>query len=362
MDEYRDRDLTSGLTDELNKIIQHPMRIMEVCGTHTTSIFRHGLRTLLPPKLELISGPGCPVCVTPTGHIDAFVEIGQQSDVTIATFGDLLRVPGSTASLMDIRGEGAHIELVYSPMDALQLAQASPDRMVVFLAVGFETTTPGIAAAVLEAERLALENFTIFAANKVMPPPLASLMGSQDLNIDGLLCPGHVSVIIGSEAYDFLVKDYGLSCVVAGFEATDIMQGLIMLARQINQRSPRVENAYSRAVTRKGNQRAKDLVAKVFEATDTEWRGLGTIPLSGLSLREKYRKFDVLDRLNIKPNIVGEPKGCRCGEILSGRSLPPACPLFKKRCTPLNPVGPCMVSSEGTCAAFFRYGYNEQEI
>jgi len=356
IDEYRNRDLVGALQEKLHRTTTRPVRIMEVCGSHTMSIFRHGIRNMLPAQVQLISGPGCPVCVTPSGVIDGFVELAARPEVIITTFGDMIRVPGATGSLAEARAAGARVEIVYSPMDALTLAGQEPDRLVVFLSVGFETTTPTIAATILEAERQGLNNFCIFPANKVMPPPLDALMQDPDLHLDGLLCPGHVSIITGSDMYRFLVEKYGLACVVAGFEPTDILQAILALVNQVQAGRPAVENCYGRVVTPEGNARARQIVAEVFEPVDNEWRGLGMIPASGLGLREKYSAFDVTRRLELTIAPSEEPKGCRCGEILKGICGPADCPLFGKRCTPGSPVGPCMVSSEGTCAAWYRYG------
>ncbi len=360
--EFRSRELTELLIQALpeNRDKEKKIRIMEVCGTHTNAIFRHGLRSLLPEGIELISGPGCPVCVTPAGHVDAFIAAAGLEGVTVATFGDLIRVPGSKGSLARAREAGARVEIVYSPMDALQIARQEPEQMVVFPAVGFETTAPTIAATVLEADRLALDNFSIIAACKIMPPPLELLLSDPELQIDGLLCPGHVSAIIGADAYKPLAEEYHISCAVAGFEPADIVSGLLSLANQIREGKARVENCYTRVVTDSGNQRARELINTVFTVVDTEWRGLGIIADSGLALQEKYRKFDAFSRLDLQVEPAPEPKGCKCGDILKGRLLPPACPLYGKRCTPLQPVGPCMVSSEGTCAAFHRYWDNQQ--
>ncbi len=356
-DEFRSRDLAEVLLQALSAVpnSDRKIRIMEVCGTHTNAIFRHGLRSLLPKNIELISGPGCPVCVTPAGHVDAFIAAARLDGVIIATFGDLIRVPGSSGSLAQAREQGARVEIVYSPMDGLQLAQAETDQIVVFPAVGFETTAPTIAATILETERLGLNNFCVISAGKVMPPPLELLMADPDLNIDGLLCPGHVSAIIGADAYKPLAEKYNISCAVAGFEPADIVSGLLSLTRQICDDTARVDNCYTRVVTESGNQRAQQLVNEVFTIEDTEWRGLGIIPGSGLGLRDGYKKYDAFARLDLHVEPAPEPKGCKCGDILKGRLLPPACPLYGKRCTPLQPIGPCMVSSEGTCAAYYRY-------
>lgn len=356
VDEYRSRDLVNVLREKLHDIVTAPVRIMEVCGSHTMSIFRHGIRNMLPENVQLISGPGCPVCVTPSGVIDGLVDLAARQDVIITTFGDMIRVPGEKGSLADARAAGAQVEIVYSPMDALSLANREPEKLIVFMSVGFETTTPGIAATIKEAARRKIDNFCIFPANKVMPPPLDVLMQDPQLQLDGLLCPGHVSIITGSTMYNFLVEKHDLACAVAGFEPTDILLAIISLVEQVQQGCPTVENCYNRVVTRKGNVKARELVSTVFEPVDSEWRGLGNIDGSGLGLREKYGAFDVTQRLGltIVPSI--EPKGCRCGEILKGICRPKDCPLFNRHCTPASPVGPCMVSSEGTCAAWHRYG------
>jgi hydrogenase expression/formation protein HypD len=354
-DAFRSREITAPLLEEINRSLVRPVRIMEVCGTHTMSIFRHGIRSLLPEGITLLSGPGCPVCVTPSSHIDAFLQAARLPGVTIATFGDLIRVPGSEGSLAAARAAGARVEIVYSPMDALVLAQKEPERRVLFPAIGFETTAPAIAATILQADRLGLSNFLIIAAAKTMPRALEALLADSDLQVDGLLCPGHVSAIIGAGAYRPLAEKHRLACAVAGFEPADILAGLLSLIRQIHAQKPEVDNCYTRAVSVEGNARAQGLIDEVFEPADSEWRGLGTIDGSGLMLREKYRRFDGMRQLAITAQPSREPKGCRCGEILKGRLLPPDCPLYGTACTPLRPIGPCMVSSEGTCAAYHRY-------
>ncbi|MEE4241095.1 MAG: hydrogenase formation protein HypD [Desulfopila sp.] len=356
IDEFRDSALAKPLLAELQRTFSKPLRVMEVCGSHTMAIFRNGIRSILPEGFELISGPGCPVCVTSAPHMDAFIAMADLPGVRVAIFGDLFRVPGTNGSLANAGSRGARIDIVYSPMDALDIAVANPDELVVFLGVGFETTTPGIAATILSAKVRKIGNFAVFSTHKVMPPPLIALLDDPNLKIDGLLCPGHVSSIIGAGAYQPLVDKYGLACVVAGFETTDLLNGLIMLARQINTGNRAVENSYERAVTWEGNPRARKMVDQIFEPTDMEWRGLGVIPDSGLKIRDAYADFDAEKRLNITLPEAEEAKGCRCGDILKGISSPPQCPLFDTRCTPANPIGPCMVSSEGTCAAYHKYG------
>ncbi len=356
LDEFRDHGLVRPLVEELHRTVDRPLRIMEVCGTHTMAIFRHGIRSLLPEEIELVSGPGCPVCVTPQGYIDTLLQLARQPDIIVATFGDMLRVPGSGGSLAGIRAEGGRVELVYSPLDALALAREEPEQQVVFVSVGFETTTPTIAATLLQAAGLGVDNFSILVGNKVMIPPLRALMNDPELHLDGLLCPGHVSVIIGADSYGFLAEEYGLACAVAGFEPTDILQGILELARQVREGKARVANCYGRAVRGSGNGRARQLVEELFMPADVAWRGLGTIPASGLELRPGFADFDALHRFGLSMARSPEPPGCRCGEVLRGICRPGDCPLFGSGCTPARPVGPCMVSSEGTCAAWFRYG------
>ena len=356
LSEFRDQKIISSLIQELEHTVASPLRIMEVCGTHTMAIFRHGLRSILPEEVVLVSGPGCPVCVTDTSHIDAFVDVAQTSGVRVAIFGDLYRVPGSHGSLAQAQAEGATVNIVYSPMDALSLAMDHPDELLVFLSVGFETTTPLVAATIGEAKRLEVENFAVFSAHKVMPPALDALLGDPDLVLDGLLCPGHVSTIIGADAYLPLAEKFALSCVVAGFEPVDVIQAILMLIRQVTEKRSEVENAYARAVTREGNLRARKMMDDVFQPVDCRWRGLGMIPASGMAIRQEFARFDAQKRLQIVLKDTDEPKGCLCGEILKGKNSPDECPLFATRCTPLTAVGPCMVSSEGTCAAFYRFG------
>jgi len=355
IDEYRDSSLVKPLVAELKRSLTKPVRLMEVCGTHTMAIFRTGIRTILPENMEIVSGPGCPVCVTSASHMDAFIGIAEIPGVRVAIFGDLFRVPGSNGSLANATARGALVDVVYSPMDGLELARNNPDDLVVFLGVGFETTTPGIAATILAAANEEIDNFCVFSTQKVIPGPLEALLRDPELNINALLCPGHVSAIIGAGAYQPFV-DQGLACVVAGFEPADLLNGLILLAKQIDAGTPAVENIYPRVVSWEGNRRAMAMVDEIFEPTDMEWRGLGMIENSGLAIKDKYSKFDAVTRLDIELVPVEEPKGCLCGAILKGQTIPPRCPLFGSRCTPSTPIGPCMVSSEGTCAAYYKYG------
>ncbi len=354
-DAYRDPDIARQLVDRIHAVARAPIRIMEVCGTHTMAIFRHGIRSLLPDTIDLLSGPGCPVCVTAQADIDAFVRLARLDDVIITTFGDLMRVPGSGSSLQKESAAGADVRVVYSALDAVQLANRHPHKKVVFLGVGFETTAPTIGAAIAAAAKMALSNFFVYSAHKTVPPALEALMSNPAVQLDGFILPGHVSVIIGTDAYRPFFQRHGLPCAVAGFEPVDILQGIYDLAAMIQNRAPDLVNAYPRAVTAEGNIQARKLLDTVFETCDAAWRGLGVIAASGLAIRPELAAFDAQVAFDIRSQATPEPKGCACGEILSGIKTPEQCVLFRKKCTPINPVGPCMVSSEGTCAAYYRY-------
>jgi hydrogenase expression/formation protein HypD len=333
-----------------------PVQLMEICGTHTVALFRTGVKSLLPPTVRMVSGPGCPVCVTSQGYIDAACEAAIRPEVTICTYGDMVRVPGRTGSLEKQRARGAQVLVVYSARDAVRYAEEHRGRQVVFLAVGFETTAPATAAAILEAESRDVGNFFILPGHKLVIPAMSALLAAGDVPIDGFLCPGHVTVVIGSDAYRPIAERYHKPCVVTGFEAGQMLIGLWHLLQQVGRGEARVENVYGVATTEQGNVAARDCIAKVFEPADTVWRAMGTIPASGLELRPAYRRFDAVSQLGL---IIGEDyeqPGCRCGEVIQGKLLPPACSLFGKICTPTSPVGPCMVSSEGTCAAWYKYG------
>ncbi len=336
--------------------LDRPVRLMEVCGTHTMVAFRSGLRSLLPENVLLISGPGCPVCVTPNGYLDTAVELSKRSDVILTTFGDLMRVPGSISSLEKERARGAAVQVVYSPLDALALARERRDKKVVFLAVGFETTAPGIALVLRTAREEGLQNFLVLCALKTMPAPMRALASGGEVAIDGFLVPGHVSVVTGARAFAFLAEEFGIPCVVTGFEPVDLLQGIGMLLRQLSEGRATVEIEYTRAVTAEGNREAQRIMAEVFEGCDAEWRGLGTIQGSGLCLRESYSGHDVVACLGLEVAAGRELAGCRCGDVLRGVLAPPECPLFERVCSPASPRGPCMVSSEGACAAWWRYG------
>ncbi len=353
-EEYRDPKIARQLIGRILAESRTPVRLMEVCGTHTMAIFRSGIRSVLPETISLLSGPGCPVCVTDPGEIDAFIEIARTEGVITATFGDLVRVPGSVSSLAQERAAGADIRVVYSTVDALELARRHPERRVVFLGVGFETTAPTVAASIAAARDEGLDNYSVFSAHKRVLPALFALM-SMDIRIDGFLLPGHVSLVIGAEAYRPLFDRHRIPCVIAGFEPGDILDGIHRLVGQIEGRRPDLVNAYPRAVSDQGNPRARALMDAVFSPEDARWRGMGRIPRSGMAIREAFQDHDARRVLGIVPRDVPEPKGCDCGEVIVGRKTPPECPLFRRACSPAHPVGPCMVSSEGTCAAYYRY-------
>lgn len=357
---YRDGEIAGKLVDLLKRQDDlRPVRFMEVCGTHTVSICRHGIRELLPPALTLTSGPGCPVCVTSTADIDSFIKAAELDDTIITTFGDLLRVPGSRSSLQDARAEGADVRTVYSSLDALQIARQNQKRQVVFLGVGFETTTPTVAAAIITAEQEGLKNFSVISSHKIMPPALDALLSDPNIKIDGLICPGHVSIMIGADAYEPFVERYRTPCVIAGFEPVDILKAVTMLAAQVKSEQPKVEIAYDRAVTREGNRQAMAIMHQIFEPVDALWRGLTVIPGSGLEIRPEYDYFNARKRFDITVDTARDPAGCACGDVLKSIKTPEDCRLFGKACVPEHPVGPCMVSGEGACGAFYKYRQRE---
>jgi len=340
----------------LAKRIGRPIKLMEVCGTHTVAIFRHGIRSLIPGGITLLSGPGCPVCVTSLKDVDAAVALSKTPGVVLATFGDMMRVPGGGISLYGARAEGADVRAVYSPLDALKIARDEKDRKAVFFATGFETTSPLVAATVKSARAQGLENFYVYPAHKLVPPALRALLEAPEVKVDGFILPGHVSTIIGSRAYSFLAEEYRAPSVITGFGAEDILEGILMLLKQIDSGKPEVENQYRSVVREEGNPTAVSAIWEVFRPADAHWRGIGPIPGSGLELGDGYKDRDIRAALHIEVPERPEPRACSCGEVLRGLKLPPDCPLFGKACTPEKPVGACMVSTEGSCAAYYRYG------
>lgn len=331
------------------------IKLMEVCGTHTMAIARSGIKKLLAGDIELISGPGCPVCVTSQADIDRAIEISKLDNVIMTTFGDMMRVPGTYASFEEIRRRGYDIRMVYSCLDALDLALKNPDKKVVFMGIGFETTSPTIASTIMEAKRRNIKNFSVLSNFKIIFPALRALSSSKMLRVDGFICPGHVSVITGSLPYREIAKRYKKPCVITGFEPFDIMNGIKRLADLVKRRKFTVEIEYKRAVKENGNKTARKIIDRVFDVKDSEWRGLGIIKESGLKLKDAYKGFEAESEFPVKIPKPKKETGCVCGEVLQGIKRPPDCNLFKKLCTPQNPVGPCMVSSEGTCAAYYKY-------
>lgn len=352
---FKDPKLARGLIETIHRLAPEHATLMEVCGTHTVAIARNGIRDLMPEGLRLASGPGCPVCVTCNRDIDTVIALARIPNVTITTFGDMTRVPGSTSSLLAEQAAGRSVEIVYSPLDALAFAKAHLEREVVFVGVGFETTTPLVAMAIKRAKAMGLSNFTVFAAHKNMPGALELLVGDPTLELDALILPGHVSTIIGAEPYRFLAEKYGIPGVITGFEPVDVLQGIAMLVRQLHEGRAEIEIAYARGVMPEGNPVALAAIDEVFETCTATWRGLGDIPGSGYRIRDEFANFDAVRRFEPDVEPTRDPKGCRCGDVLRARIAPNECPLFRTVCTPENPVGPCMVSSEGSCAAYYRY-------
>lgn len=358
IDEFNQPTLARPLVSKINQLMREldTITLMEVCGTHTMSIFRFGIRSLLPENLKLLSGPGCPVCVTPNHYLDQAIAYSRLPEVIITTFGDMIRVPGSTSSLEKEKAQGRDIRIVYSTLDALKIASNNPEKKVIFLGVGFETTSPTIASSIQQARNDGLKNYFILCAHKLIPPAMEALVTGGEVKVDGFICPAHVSTIIGMEPYRPLAENYKIPCVIIGFEPLDILQGILMLIHQIKDNIPLVENQYSRVVKPEGNLKALKLLDEVFAPIDSEWRGLGTIPQSGYQIRKKYRDYDAEAQITVEVEPTKEHKGCICGNILKGVNIPTECPLFSKVCTPESPVGTCMVSSEGTCAAYYKYG------
>ena len=353
--EFKDPKLARGLVQAIGELAPESATLMEVCGTHTVAIARNGIRGLMPEGVRLASGPGCPVCVTSNHDIDKVIALARVPEVTIATFGDMTRVPGSTSSLLAEQAAGRSVEIVYSPLDALKLAADNPNRQIVFVGVGFETTTPLVAMAIKRAKAAGLSNFTVYGAHKNRPGALEVIVADPQLKVSALILPGHVSTIIGMEPYQFLAEKYGIPGVITGFEPVDVLQGIAMIMRQLHEGRAEIEIAYSRGVMPQGNPVALAAINEVFETCTATWRGLGEIPGSGYRIREEFADFDAMRRFQPDVEPTREHKGCRCGDVLRGIMAPSDCPLFRTVCTPENPVGPCMVSSEGSCAAYFRY-------
>ncbi len=355
IEEYRDKALAENLAQKINGTSKKPIRLMEICGTHTMSIFKHGIRSIIPDHIELVSGPGCPVCVTAQEDIDRAIKLARIPNMIVTTFGDMFRVPGTETSLQNEKGQGADVRMVYSTLDALKIAQENPEKEIAFLGIGFETTAPTVAAAIKTTHDQGIENFSVLSAHKLLPPAMDALISGGELGVNGFICPGHVTTIIGTAAYEGVVEKYRIPCVVVGFEPIDMLQGILMLVEQIENDEPKVEIQYKRSVTPEGNPGALKLMDEVFEPCDSAWRGLGPIPGSGLALREKYAHQDSSKRFDLSVPPAKEPAGCRCAEVLRGMVKPYECSLFRKACNPNKPVGACMVSSEGTCAAYYKY-------
>ena len=356
IDEFRDPALARQLVAQIRREATRPVRLMEFCGGHTHAIFHFGLRQLLEGKVALSSGPGCPVCVTAAADLDRAIALADVPGVVLATFGDMIRVPGSQGTLQDARAHGADVRVVYSPLDALKIAHQHPNRKVVFLGVGFETTAPGIAAALVQAQQEELTNFSVLSLHKLTPPAMRAILDAGEVALDGIIGPGHVSAVIGSDAWQFLPEDYAIPCAVAGFEPLDLLGAIAALVQATVNEEPAVINTYGRGVRAEGNPVAQQLLERVFEVGPAAWRGFGEIPASGLTLSAAFADFDAARRFPMKLPTTPEPTACRCGEVLRGVIAPTDCALFRRVCTPRNPVGPCMVSAEGACAAYYKYG------
>jgi hydrogenase expression/formation protein HypD len=358
VDEFRDQRLAAMVARSIaEESAGRHWKIMEVCGGHTHTIYKYGIEDVLPPNVELVHGPGCPVCVIPMGRVDDGIAVAKTPGLIFTCFGDMMRVPGSQGSLLDAKAQGADVRMVYSPLDALRVARENPDREVVFYAIGFETTAPSTALTLLRAAEENLPNFTVFCNHVTIVPPMKAILDSPDLRLDGFLGPGHVSTVVGCRPYDFVAKRYQKPVVVVGFEPLDILHGVFMIVRQINEGRCEVENQYTRIVREDGNPKALEVIRQVFKLRPHfEWRGLGFISLSALAIREEYARFDAELRFEVPGVRVADPKACQCGEVLKGVLKPWECKVFGTACTPETPIGTCMVSSEGACAAYYNYG------
>jgi hydrogenase expression/formation protein HypD len=355
IDEYRDPKLARALVGEIASTVTCPWVLMEICGGQTHTLMRYGIDELLPPQLEVVHGPGCPVCVTPLEIIDQAVAIAAMPGVTLVSYGDMLRVPGSTSDLFRVKAEGGDVRVAYSPMDAVAIARQNPDRQVVFFAVGFETTAPANAMAVWQAKREGLANFSMLVSHVLVPPAVRLLLGFPDNRVQGFIAPGHVCAVMGYTEYEELARDFRVPFVVGGFEPLDLLEAILMLVRQLEQGRAEVENQYVRSVTREGNTAARNRMFEVFEIGDRKWRGIGPIPASGYRLRAEYAAFDAERRFHVQATRVEEPSECIAARVLQGLAKPIDCPAFGTRCTPQTPLGAPMVSSEGACAAYYRF-------
>ncbi|MFH1655248.1 MAG: hydrogenase formation protein HypD [Candidatus Omnitrophota bacterium] len=360
IDEYRNKSIIKNLSNKIHKITPRDKRIafMEVCGTHTQSFFKFGIGSLLPENIEILSGPGCPVCVSSQGYMDKAIEYSRLKDTIIATFGDMMRVPGTNSSLEKQKAKGASIKVVYSSLDALKIAKNNPSKKIIFLAVGFETTIPTTALTILQAKKEKINNFFVLCSHKLIPPAMEIIASDKKLNLQGFICPGHVSVIIGSRPYEKVAKDFGIPCVVAGFEPLDLLESLLYLVEQVNKKKSEVIIQYRRVVKKEGNPQAKRIVSGIFDVCDSDWRGLGIIKKSALRLKKEFSSFDAERKIPVKIKQIKTLKTkCLCGEVLKGKIRPPKCPSFAKACSPKNPLGPCMVSVEGTCGIYYRHAH-----
>lgn len=356
VDEFRDPGKARELLDRISRRSTTSVRLMEFCGGHTHAILKYGLRQLLPPTVSLLSGPGCPVCVTSSDDLDRAMAMARLPGVIMTTFGDMMRVPSNRGSLQNAKAAGADVRMVYSTLDALAMARDNPDRAIIFLGIGFETTAPTVAAAILQAQAERLDNFWVFSLHKLTPPATKAILDAGEVQLSGIIGPGHVTTVIGSDAWRFLPEAFGMPCAVAGFEPLDILRAIYALVDMVERAVPEVRNTYARSVQPRGNRVALEMMERVFECSAAQWRGLGTLPASGLSLRAKFSAYDAVRRFDVDVAPTGEPAGCRCGEVLRGVATPDECPLFARVCTPANPIGPCMVSGEGACAAYVQYG------
>ena len=358
VDEFRDVELAKRLVAHIHQASHRNIKLMEFCGSHTVSILKNGIRQLLPSNIEMLSGPGCPVCVTSTADLDKIIALSKFPGIIIASFGDMIRVPGSRSTLQKEKAQGADVRVVYSVLDALQISRGNPGKKIIFVGIGFETTAPTVATALVQAEKENLQNFFVISLHKVCPPIMKTILELGEIRINGIICPGHVSAITGSYPYQFIPSDYGIACVISGFEPIDILQTVDMLVSQIENEKYSVEIAYRRVVKPEGNILALRLMETVFELSDADWRGIGIVSGSGLKIQKRYQHFDAESNFDIKIIPNNETRGCICGNILRGISTPRDCKLFRTICTPEQPIGPCMVSSEGSCAAYFQYGVN----